>query len=61
MAWMKQIKEILMNRGVIKPSIILVPDNVEFVHKDFLNGYFLQVRPLHTLDIAIFTIILKII
>jgi len=61
MAWVKQIKEILMNRGLIKPPIIPVPDKLEFVHQDFLNGYFLQVRPLHALDIAMFTIILKII
>ncbi|MDQ0201735.1 hypothetical protein J2S10_004945 [Neobacillus ginsengisoli] len=61
MAWMKQIKEILLNRGlIIKPPIIPVPDKVELVHQDFLNGYFLHVRPLYALDIAIFTIVLKI-
>ena len=53
MALVKQIKEILMNKGlIIKPPIIPVPDKVEFVHQDFLNGFFGHVRPLHALDIA---------
>lgn len=53
MALMKQIKEILMNKDlIIKPPIIPVPDKVEFVHQDFLNGFFGHVRPLHALDIA---------
>jgi hypothetical protein len=55
MALMKQIKEILMNKGlIIKPPIIPVPDKVEFIHKDFLNGFFGHVRPLHALEIAHF-------
>ncbi|MFS0862544.1 DUF3231 family protein [Fredinandcohnia sp. 179-A 10B2 NHS] len=50
-----QIKDILMNKGlIIKPPIIPVPEKVEFVHQDFLNGYFGHVRPLHALEIAHF-------
>ncbi|MGN7941081.1 DUF3231 family protein [Virgibacillus sp. 6R] len=50
---MEQIKEILMNKGLInKPPLIPVPERVEFVHEDFLNGYFGHVRPLHALEIA---------
>jgi hypothetical protein len=50
---MRQIKEILMNKGfIIKPPLIPVPDKVEFVHEDFLNGFFGHVRPLHALEIA---------
>lgn len=53
MALMKQIKDILMNKGLTtKPPIIPVPDKVEFVHQDFLNGFFGDVRPLHALEIA---------
>lgn len=50
---MEQIKEILMNKGLInKPPLIPVPEKVEFVHQDFLNGFFDHVRPLHGLEIA---------
>lgn len=50
---MEQIKEILMAKGlIIKPPIIPVPDKVEFVHQDFLNGFFGHVRPMHALEIA---------
>lgn len=50
---MEQIKEILMNKGLImKPPLIPVPEKVEFVHQDFLNGFFGHVRPLHALEIA---------
>jgi hypothetical protein len=50
-----QIKVILMNKGlIIKPPIIPVPEKVEFVHDEFLNGYFGHVRPLHALEIAHF-------
>ncbi|QGQ45898.1 DUF3231 family protein [Metabacillus sediminilitoris] len=50
---MEQIKEILMNKGLInKPPLIPVPEKVEFVHQDFLNGFFGHVRPLHGLEIA---------
>ncbi|MDQ1144045.1 hypothetical protein QE429_000872 [Bacillus sp. SORGH_AS 510] len=53
MALMKQIKDILMGKGlIIKPPSIPVPAKVEFVHQDFLNGFFGHVRPLHALDIA---------
>ncbi|MCM3117415.1 DUF3231 family protein [Neobacillus sp. MER 74] len=52
---MNQIKEILMNKGlIIKPPLIPIPDKVEFVHQDFLNGFFGHVRPLHPLEIAHF-------
>ncbi|MEH7547929.1 MULTISPECIES: DUF3231 family protein [Bacillaceae] len=55
MALMEQIKEILMNKGfIIKPPLIPVPDKAEFVHQDFLNGFFGHVRPLHALEIAHF-------
>jgi hypothetical protein len=48
-----QIKDVLMNKGlIIKPPIIPIPENVEFVHQDFLNGFFGHVRPLHALEIA---------
>ena len=53
MALMEQIKNILMTKGFInKPPIIPVPDKVEFVHQDFLNGFLGHVRPLHALEIA---------
>jgi len=50
---MDQIKEILMNKGFIKkPPLIPVPDKVEFVHEEFLNGFFGHIRPLHALEIT---------
>lgn len=50
---MDQIKEILMSKGlIIKPPLIPVPDNVEFVHDEFLNGFFGHIRPLHALEIT---------
>jgi hypothetical protein len=53
MALMKQIKDILMHKGfIMKPPLIPVPEKVEFIHYDFLNGYFGHVRPLHALEIA---------
>jgi len=52
---MDQIKEVLMNKGLImKPPIIPIPEKIEFVHKDFLNGYFGHVRPMHALEITHF-------
>lgn len=52
---MQQIKGLLMKKGlIIKPPLIPVPEKVEFVHKDFLNGFFGHVRPLHALEIAHF-------
>lgn len=55
MGLMNQIKEILMNKGlIIKPPIIPIPDKVEFVDKDFLNGFFGHIRPLHALEITHF-------
>jgi hypothetical protein len=53
MALLDQSKDLLMNKGlIIKPPIIPIPENVEFVHQDFLNGFFGHVRPLHALEIA---------
>jgi len=50
---MDQIKEVSMNKGlIIKPPLIPVPDKVEFVHEEFLNGYFGHIRPLHALEIT---------
>ncbi|MET3698705.1 uncharacterized protein DUF3231 [Bacillus oleivorans] len=50
---MDQINEILMNKGlIIKPPLIPVPEKVEFVHENFLNGYFGHVRPLHAMEIT---------
>jgi Protein of unknown function (DUF3231) len=52
-ALMGQIKEILMKKGfIMKPPIIPVPEKVEFVHKDFLNGFFGHVRPIQALEIT---------
>ncbi|NYE08720.1 hypothetical protein F4694_005569 [Bacillus niacini] len=52
---MDQIKAILMHKGfIIKPPLIPIPDKVEFIHKDFLNGFFGHVRPLHALEITHF-------
>ncbi|NRD80086.1 DUF3231 family protein [Bacillus sp. BRMEA1] len=49
----QQINEILMGKGfIIKPPLIPIPEKVEFVHKDFLNGFFGHVRHLHALEIA---------
>jgi hypothetical protein len=50
---MDQIKDILMSKGlIIKPSLIPTPEKVEFVHRDFLNGFVGHVRPLHALEIT---------
>ncbi|KKI92424.1 hypothetical protein WQ54_09655 [Bacillus sp. SA1-12] len=50
---MEQIKEILMSKGlIIKPHIIPIPEKVEYVHENFLNGFFGDVRPLHALEIT---------
>lgn len=55
MSLIEHINEILLNKGFIsKPPIIPVPDKVEFVHKDFLNGFIGHIRPLHALEIAHF-------
>lgn len=53
MALIEQINDILMKKGLtIKPPIIPIPDKVEFVHQDFLNGFLGHVRPLHALEIT---------
>lgn len=53
MALVEQTNDILMNKGlIIKPPIIPVPEKVEYVHQDFLNGFLGHVRPLHALEIA---------
>ncbi|MBP1934238.1 DUF3231 family protein [Ammoniphilus resinae] len=50
---MEQIKEILMGKGlIIKPPLIPIPDKVEYVQHDFLNGFFGHVRPMHALEIT---------
>lgn len=50
---MDQIKEVLMSKGlIIKPPLIPFPDKAEFVHDDFLNGFFGHIRPLHALEIT---------
>lgn len=52
---MEQIKEILIYKGlIIKPPLIPVPEKVEIVHKDFLNGYLGDKRPLHAMEITHF-------
>ncbi|EKN65626.1 hypothetical protein BABA_19376 [Neobacillus bataviensis LMG 21833] len=52
---MEQIKEILMNKGLImKPPLIPIPDKLDFIHQDFLNGFFGHVRPMHALEITHF-------
>ncbi|WP_246197277.1 DUF3231 family protein [Cytobacillus depressus] len=49
----EQVNKILMARGmIIKPPYIPIPEQVRFVQKDFLNGFFGDVRPLHALEIA---------
>lgn len=48
-----QSNDILMKRGyILKPPLIPVPEKVEFVRHDFLNGFLGHVRPLHALEIA---------
>jgi hypothetical protein len=55
MLLMDQIKAILMHKGlIIKPPLIPIPEKVEFIQQDFLNGFFGHVRPLHALEIAHF-------
>jgi Protein of unknown function (DUF3231) len=55
MDFMEQIKDILMHKGlIIKPPLIPVPEKVEFVHKDFLNGYLGNKRPMHAMEITHF-------
>ncbi|MET3505911.1 DUF3231 family protein [Halalkalibacter oceani] len=55
MSLIDQAKEMLMKKGlIIKPPLIPTPEKVEFVHKDFLNGFFGHVRPMHALEIAHF-------
>ncbi|WP_121612277.1 DUF3231 family protein [Mesobacillus foraminis] len=50
---MEQIKEILMSKGyIIKPPYIPVPEKVNFLHGNFLNGFTGQVRPLHAMEIT---------
>ena len=53
MNFLDQIEEVFIKKGLInKPPLIPYPDKVEFVHQDFLNGFFGQVRPMHALEIA---------
>ncbi|WP_306421338.1 DUF3231 family protein [Robertmurraya sp. DFI.2.37] len=49
----EKIKTISLDKGFIKkPPLIPTPEKVEFVHEDFLNGYFGHVRPMHALEIT---------
>jgi Protein of unknown function (DUF3231) len=53
MLLMDQIKDILMNKGLImKPPFIPIPEKVDYAQKDFLNGFLGRVRPLHALEIT---------
>lgn len=55
MVLMDHIKEILMDKGlIIKPPLIPIPEKVQFVHQDFLNGFLGHIRPMHALEIAHF-------
>lgn len=50
---MQHIKEVLLKKGfIIKPPYIPIPEKATMVHKDFLNGYFGEIRPLHALEIT---------
>lgn len=50
---LEQIKHVLLSKKFIsKPPMIPIPDQAKFVEKDFLNGFFGHVRPLHALEIA---------
>lgn len=49
----EQINGILISKGLtIKPPLIPVPQKMQFVHKDFLNGFFGIVRHLQALEIS---------
>jgi hypothetical protein len=53
LALMDQIKDILMNKGLImRPPFIPIPEKVDYAQKDFLNGFLGRVRPLHALEIT---------
>ncbi|MEH7342956.1 DUF3231 family protein [Bacillus sp. JJ1532] len=50
---LEQVKSILLNKGFIrKPPYIPIPEKVKFIDKDFLNGFFGDIRPMHALEIA---------
>lgn len=50
---MEQVKSILSNKGFIrKPPYIPIPEKVTFIDKNFLNGFFGDIRPMHALEIA---------
>lgn len=50
---LEEINDILMKKGfIIKPPQIPIPEKVEFVESDFLNGYLGHVRPLHALEVT---------
>jgi len=54
----EHIKNISINKGLgIKPPIIPTPQKVNIAHKNYLKGFIGDVRPLHALEIAIYTII----
>lgn len=49
-----EVNDVLMEKGFyIKPPLIPIPENVNFVKKQtYLNGFFGDVRPLHALEIS---------
>ncbi|HWO77105.1 MAG TPA: DUF3231 family protein [Bacillus sp. (in: firmicutes)] len=52
---MKYTKDVLISKGfIMKPPFIPLPEKVEYVHRDFLNGFFGHVRPMQALEIAHF-------
>ncbi|MEH7108306.1 DUF3231 family protein [Bacillus sp. JJ1764] len=50
---LEEVKHILITKKLIlRPPVIPIPNKVKYVKKNFLNGFFGQVRPLHALEIA---------
>ncbi|MBY0122481.1 DUF3231 family protein [Bacillus sp. S/N-304-OC-R1] len=49
-----EVNDVLMEKGFyIKPPLIPIPENVDFVKKqNYLNGFLGDVRPLHALEIS---------
>ncbi|MFP3728008.1 DUF3231 family protein [Priestia filamentosa] len=53
MKLMEQIKDILMNKGlIIKPPIIPIPEDVKIARPGYLKGLIEKARPLHALEIT---------
>lgn len=50
---MDKIKKVQIDKDlIIKPPYIEIPEKVEFVKGEFLNGYIGHIRPLHALEIT---------